>query len=142
MAQAAQDAGADALVVANTILSMSIDARSRTPKLGNLMGGLSGPAFKPIALRMTYQCARSVDIPVIGCGGITTAEDIAEFLIAGASAVQIGTANFINPTAMPRLISDLEHFMAEEGIERVADLVGSIRDGALDESIRFMETAP
>lgn len=141
VAQAARDAGADGLVVANTILSMSIDARSRKARLGNLMGGLSGPAFKPIALRMTYQCARSVEIPVIGCGGITTAEDIAEFLVAGASAVQIGTANFTNPTAMPRLIADLERFMTEEGIESVADLVGSIQDQDTDATDLLTEAA-
>lgn len=142
VAQAAESAGADALVVANTILSMAIDARSRTPKLGNLMGGLSGPAFKPIALRMAYQCARSVQIPVIGCGGIATVEDVAEFLIAGARAVQVGTASFITPTAMPRLIEELRAFLAEEGCASVSDLVGTLRDGSPTDAIRFMETAP
>lgn len=142
VAQAAEAAGADGLVVANTMLSMSIDPRSRKPKLGNLMGGLSGPSFKPIALRMTYQCARSVEIPVIGCGGISTAEDVVEYLIAGASAVQVGTASFINPTAMPRLLDDLAAFMRTEGIASVAELVGSIRDDATAEAVRFMETAP
>ena len=142
VAQAAEAAGADALVVANTILSMAIDARTRKPKLGNLMGGLSGPAFKPIALRMAYQCVRSVDIPVIGCGGISTVEDVAEFLVAGASAVQVGTASFINPTAMPRLRDDLRTFLAEEGYMSVSDFIGSIRDGAPDDAVRFMEAAP
>jgi dihydroorotate dehydrogenase (NAD+) catalytic subunit len=142
VAQAAEASGADALVVANTILSMAIDARTRRPKLGNLMGGLSGPAFKPIALRMAYQCARSVDIPVIGCGGISTAEDVAEYLIAGASAVQVGTASFVNPTAMPRLLDDLRGFLAEQGLASVRELVGSIQDGAADDAVRFMEAAP
>lgn len=142
VAQAAEAAGADALVVANTILSMAIDARTRRPKLGNLMGGLSGPAFKPIALRMTCQCVRSVNIPVIGCGGISTAEDVAEFLVAGASAVQVGTASFINPTAMPRLLDDLRTFLAEQGQATVSQYIGTIRDGAPDDAVRFMEAAP
>ena len=142
VAQAAEAGGADALVVANTILSMAVDARTRTPKLGNLMGGLSGPAFKPIALRMAYQCVRSVGIPVIGCGGISTAEDVAEFLIVGAVAVQVGTASFINPTAMPRLCDDLDTFLAEQGYGSVAGFVGSIRESAPDEALQFMESAP
>jgi dihydroorotate dehydrogenase (NAD+) catalytic subunit len=142
VAQAAESAGADALVVANTILSMAIDARTRKPKLGNLMGGLSGPAFKPIALRMAYQSVRSVDIPVIGCGGISTVEDVAEFLVVGACAVQVGTASFVNPTAMPRLRDDLQVFLAEQGYASVSDFVGSIRDGAPGDAVRFMEAAP
>lgn len=142
VAQAAEAAGADALVVANTILSMAVDARKRRPKLGNLMGGLSGPAFKPIALRMAYQSVRSVDIPVIGCGGISTVEDVAEFLVVGACAVQVGTASFINPTAMPRLRDDLQGFLAEEGYASVSDFIGSIRDGAPGDAVRFMEAAP
>ncbi len=142
VAQAAEAAGADALVVANTILSMAIDARTRKPKLGNLMGGLSGPPFKPIALRMVYQCARSVDIPVIGCGGITTAEDVAEFLIAGASAVQVGTASFVSPTVMPRLLDELRDFLAEQGCQSVTEIIGSILDGSHQEGVRFMEAAP
>jgi len=142
VAQAAESAGADALVVANTILSMAIDARTRKPKLGNLMGGLSGPAFKPIALRMAYQSVRSVDIPVIGCGGISTVEDVAEFLVVGACAVQVGTASFVNPTAMPRLRDDLQVFLAEQGYASVSDFAGSIRDGAPGDAVRFMEAAP
>jgi len=142
VAQAAESAGADALVVANTILSMAIDARTRKPKLGNLMGGLSGPAFKPIALRMAYQSVRSVDIPVIGCGGISTVEDVAEFLVVGACAVQVGTASFVNPTAMPRLREDLGVFLAEQGYASVSDFIGSICDGAPSDAVQFMEAAP
>lgn len=142
VAQAAEAAGADALVVSNTILAMAIDVRSRRPKLGNLMGGLSGPAFKPIALRMAYQCARSVAIPVIGCGGIATLDDVLEYLIAGATAVQVGTANFIHPTVMPRLIDELADWLAREGIDHVGALVGTIDDGGVEDAIRLLEAAP
>ncbi len=142
VARAAEDAGTDALVVANTLLAMAIDIRTRRPKLGNLMGGLSGPALKPIALRMVYQCARSVSIPVIGCGGISTVEDVVEFLIAGATAVQIGTATFTEPNAMPRLINELESWLAAEGLASVNDLIGSVQDGEAAESVVFMEAAP
>ena len=94
IARAAEDAGVEAVVVANTILGMAIDVRTRKPRLGNVMGGLSGPAGKPIIVRMVYQWARAVNIPVIGCGGIMTAEDAIEYLLAGAAAVQVGTASF------------------------------------------------
>jgi dihydroorotate dehydrogenase (NAD+) catalytic subunit len=126
VAQAAEAAGADAVVTANTMLSMAIDIRTRHPKLGNIMGGLSGPALKPITLRMTYQCAKAVNIPVIGCGGISTVEDIVEYLIAGARAVQVGTATFINPMAMPRLIEELETYLAIHGFSSIDQLVGSV----------------
>jgi len=142
VAQAAEDAGADALVVANTALAMAIDIRTRKPKLGNLMGGLSGPALKPIALRMAYQCAKAVRIPVIGCGGIDSAEDVIEYLIAGASAVQVGTATFIDPLAMLRIIDDLVLWCDGEGIADISDLVGSVRDGEAADSVVFMEAAP
>lgn len=142
VALAAQDAGADALVVANTLLSMAIDIHSRKPKLGNLMGGLSGPSLKPITLRMAYQCAKVVEIPVIGCGGISTVEDVVEYLIAGASAVQVGTATFINPTAMPQIIRDLESYMTRHGIADLSRLIGSVRDDDAADSVIFMETAP
>ncbi|MCB2130658.1 MAG: dihydroorotate dehydrogenase [Rhodobacteraceae bacterium] len=142
VALAAQEAGADALVVSNTLLSMAIDIQSRKPKLGNLMGGLSGPSLKPIALRMAYQCSKAVDIPVIGCGGISTVEDVVEYLIAGASAVQIGTATFINPTAMPNIISGLEDYMIRHGIADLTELIGSVRDDDAADSVVFMETAP
>ncbi|WP_114285953.1 dihydroorotate dehydrogenase [Candidatus Halocynthiibacter alkanivorans] len=142
VAQAAQDAGADALVVSNTLLSMAIDIHSRKPKLGNLMGGLSGPSLKPIALRMAYQCAKAVDIPVIGCGGISTVEDVVEYLIAGATAVQVGTATFINPTTMVTLISNLERFLESQNISNVRELIGTVRDNDAADSVVFMEAAP
>lgn len=142
VARAAEEAGADALVVANTILSMAIDIRTRRPKLGNLMGGLSGPSLKPIALRMAYQCARATKIPVIGCGGISTVEDVVEYLIAGATAVQVGTATFINPGAMPRIIDDLAAYLEAEGLSSVQDLIGSVIDDEQGENVVFMEVAP
>lgn len=142
VAQAAEAAGADALVVANTILAMSIDVNSRRPKLGNLMGGLSGPAFKPVALRMAYQCARSVAIPVIGCGGIASVEDVLEYLIAGASAVQVGTASFVNPTAMPRLIGELSAWMERAGVTRIDEVIGTVADQSAEDALRFVEAAP
>ncbi|TYR30686.1 dihydroorotate dehydrogenase [Mesorhizobium microcysteis] len=142
VARAAEEGGADALVVANTLLAMAIDVRTRRPKLGNLMGGLSGPSLKPIALRMAYQCAKAANIPVIGCGGISNAEDVLEFLIAGASAVQVGTATFINPTIMPSIIADLQARLESEGIASVRDLVGTVIDGEQNEGVVFMETAP
>lgn len=128
VARAAEEAGADALVVANTALAMAIDIRTRKPMLGSLMGGLSGPALKPVTLRMAYQCARATDIPVVGCGGITTVEDVVEYLVAGSTAVQVGTATFIRPTTMKDLVDDLAAYCAAEGIGKVRELVGSVRD--------------
>jgi len=126
IARAAEDAGAEALVVANTILGMAIDVQTRKPKLGNVMGGLSGPAVRPIIVRMVYQCARAVRIPVIGCGGIMTADDAVEYLLAGASAVQVGTASFLHPRAMITVIEGLERYCAEHSISRVAELTGAV----------------
>lgn len=126
VAQAAEAAGADALVTANTMLAMAIDSRTGRVQLGNVMGGLSGPALKPITLRMTYQCAHAVSIPVIGCGGISTVDDVLEYLIAGASAVQIGTATFISPTTMPRLVRDLEKALDLRGLPSVSALIGTV----------------
>ncbi|WP_068083533.1 dihydroorotate dehydrogenase [Polycladidibacter stylochi] len=128
VALAAQEAGADALVVANTLLAMAIDIRSRKPKLGNLMGGLSGPALKPITLRMAYQCAKAVSIPVIGCGGIATLDDVLEYLIAGASAVQVGTATFISPMTMVHLVGELQEYMRTNNITSLSEIIGSVRD--------------
>ncbi|MFT4959619.1 MAG: dihydroorotate dehydrogenase (NAD+) catalytic subunit [Paracoccaceae bacterium] len=142
VAIAAEDAGADALVVSNTLLSMAIDIHSRKPKLGNLMGGLSGPSLKPISLRMAYQCAKSVDIPIIGCGGISTVEDIIEYLIAGATAIQVGTATFISPNVMVNLLDDLERFLVRNNIQNVSDLVGTVRDEEAADAVVFMEAAP
>lgn len=126
VAMAAEDAGADALVTANTMLAMAIDSRTSRARLGNVMGGLSGPALKPITLRMTYQCSRAVSIPVIGCGGIATVDDVVEYLIAGARAVQVGTATFISPTTMPRLVRDLEAALDARGLSSIDALVGTI----------------
>lgn len=142
VARAAEEEGADALVVSNTLLSMSIDIRTRRPRLGNLMGGLSGPGLKPVALRMAYQCARATRIPVIGCGGISTVEDVVEYLIAGATAVQVGTATFIHPGIMPRLIGDLGAWVEREGLTCVRDLIGSVIDEEQSEAVVFMEAAP
>jgi dihydroorotate dehydrogenase (NAD+) catalytic subunit len=127
VAQAAESAGADALVTANTMLAMAIDSQTGRVKLGNVMGGLSGPALKPITLRMTYQCARAVSIPVIGCGGIASVEDVLEYLIAGARAVQVGTATFISPTTMPRLVQDLDRALDARGVSCVEALIGTVK---------------
>lgn len=127
IARAAEDAGADALVVANTLLGMAIDTETRKPKLGNVMGGLSGPAIRPVIVRMVFQCARAVRIPIIGCGGILRAEDAVEHLLAGASAVQVGTASFLDPAAMVGLIDGLVAYCERHGVARIADLMGAIR---------------
>jgi dihydroorotate dehydrogenase (NAD+) catalytic subunit len=126
LAQAAAESGADAISLVNTFVALAIDPHTRKPRLGNGFGGLSGPAIKPIALRMVYEAARAVKIPVIGLGGIATGLDAAEFLIAGASAVQVGTASFWDPQAPVRIAEELDAFLASEGVERVADLVGTI----------------
>jgi dihydroorotate dehydrogenase (NAD+) catalytic subunit len=128
VARAAESAGADALVIANTILAMSIDVETFRPRLGNIMGGLSGSAVKPIVVRMTYQCARAVNIPVIGCGGISTAHDAVEYMLAGATAVQVGTATFLRPKAMVDVIDGLAAYCDRKGIARVADLTGAMVD--------------
>ncbi len=126
VARAAEASGANAVVVANTILSMAIDLKTFKPSLGNVMGGLSGPAIKPIVLRHVFQCAKAVTIPIIGCGGIATAEDAAEYMLAGAAAVQVGTATFLQPAAMTRIIDDLAAFCLHRDIARVADLTGGV----------------
>jgi dihydroorotate dehydrogenase (NAD+) catalytic subunit len=127
IARAAEEAGADALVVANTLLGMAIDPETRKPRLGNVMGGLSGPAIRPVVVRMVFQCARAVRIPVIGCGGIVTAEDAVEHLLAGAMAVQVGTASFLDPAALIRILEGLIAYCERHGIERIVDLVGAVR---------------
>lgn len=124
VARAVEAAGADAVVVANTILGLAIDIDRMAPRLGAGMGGFSGPAFKPIALRLVWQCAQAVRIPIIGVGGIATAEDAVEFMMAGATAIQVGTASFISPTAMPQVLDGLRDFCARRGFGRVADLTG------------------
>ena len=126
IARAAEDGGADALSLINTILALAIDLETRRPKLGNVLGGLSGPAIKPIALRMTYQVAKAVRIPVIGMGGIMNGADALEFMVAGARAVQVGTANFVEPGAALRIAAEMESWCDARGIARVSDLVGTL----------------
>jgi dihydroorotate dehydrogenase (NAD+) catalytic subunit len=127
IARAAADGGADAVSLVNTFLGMAIDWRRRRPILGNVTGGLSGPAIKPLALRMVWQVARQVRVPVIGIGGITTLDDVMEFLIAGASAVQLGTVNFFDPTAAQRIVGQLPEALATLGVGSVREVVGSLR---------------
>ena len=126
LARAAEDAGADAISLVNTFVALAIDARTRRPRIGAGFGGLSGPAIKPIALRMVYQAARAVKIPVIGLGGIATGEDAAEFLIAGATAVEVGTASFWDPAAVERIARELGEFLQREKIAKVGELVGTL----------------
>jgi dihydroorotate dehydrogenase (NAD+) catalytic subunit len=126
-AKAAEEAGADAISLVNTFVSLAIDIETRTPRLGAGFGGLSGPAIKPIALRLVYEAAQTVKIPVIGLGGIASGEDAAEFLIAGAQAVQVGTASFVDPRAPQRVARDLNRVLRRHGIKHVNDLVGSLR---------------
>jgi dihydroorotate dehydrogenase (NAD+) catalytic subunit len=127
-ARAAEESGADAVSLVNTFLAMVIDVETRRPALSNVMGGLSGPAIRPIAVRMVYECAQQVRIPVIGMGGIASARDVLEFLIAGATAVQVGTANFVDPFIWPKLLSGIEDYMARHRVERVVDLVGTLEE--------------
>jgi dihydroorotate dehydrogenase (NAD+) catalytic subunit len=126
IARAVAEAGADAISLINTLVGMAVDVRTRRPKIGNVTGGLSGPAIRPIAVRMVWQVARAVRLPVIGMGGIVTAEDALEFLIAGATAVAVGTANFIDPEAPVRVIEGLEQYCAANGIQDVRQLIGSL----------------
>jgi dihydroorotate dehydrogenase (NAD+) catalytic subunit len=126
IAQAAAAAGADALSLINTLTGMAVDVESCRPKLANITGGLSGPAIRPVAVRMVWQAARAVDIPVIGIGGIMNHRDALEFLIAGAAAVQVGTANFVNPGATTAIIDALEDYLRAHGIADINDLVGSL----------------
>jgi dihydroorotate dehydrogenase (NAD+) catalytic subunit len=126
-ARAAEEAGADAVSLVNTFLALAIDVETRRPRLSNVMGGLSGPAIRPIAVRMVYECARRVKIPVIGMGGIATAADVLEFLIAGATAVQVGTANFVDPFIWPKLEAGVRNYMQRHGVERVSQLTGSLQ---------------
>jgi dihydroorotate dehydrogenase (NAD+) catalytic subunit len=127
VAQAAVEAGADAVSMVNTFVGMAIDWRKRRPVLGNVTGGLSGPAIKPLALRMVFQVARRVQVPVIGIGGIATLDDVMEFLLAGASAVQLGTVNFYDPTAAVRIANALPDALKQLGVDRVCDVVGTLR---------------
>jgi dihydroorotate dehydrogenase (NAD+) catalytic subunit len=127
IAQAAEEAGTDAVALVNTFLAMAVDLETRRPKLGNVFGGLSGPAIKPIALRMVYQVASRLEVPVIGMGGIMTGTDALEFLVAGAAAVEVGTASFVDPDAAARIVSEIESWCRARGVAAVRDVVGTIR---------------
>ena len=126
MAYIAQEAGADAVSLINTFVAMAIDAETRKPRIANITAGLSGPAIKPIALRMVYDAAHAVKIPVIGMGGISTAEDVVEFMLAGATAVQIGTASYWDPCATDKIVDELQRWCQERSITRLADLTGGM----------------
>lgn len=123
-ARACEEAGAEALSLINTVLGMSIDVETRKPKLGNITGGLSGPAIRPIAVRMVWETFQKVDLPLIGMGGITNAEDALEFILAGASAVAIGTANFVDPKTALKVIEGIKQYMQAKGIKNFKDLIG------------------
>ena len=127
MAKAVEASGADAISLINTLIGMAIDAKTRRPKLANVIGGLSGPAIKPVALRMVWQVASAISIPVIGIGGIGTPEDAIEFLLAGATAIQVGTANFYNPAAAEQIIAGIEDYLRQQGESSVRNIVGSLR---------------
>jgi len=127
VARAVEEAGADAIACINTLTGMSVDVNTRKPRIANMTGGLSGPAIRPVAVRMVHQVVQTVSVPVIGIGGIIKAMDALEFLIVGAKAVQVGTANFVDPTAMISIIEGIEEFLVEEGIDDIHDLIGSLR---------------
>jgi dihydroorotate dehydrogenase (NAD+) catalytic subunit len=126
-ARASEEAGADAVSLVNTFLAMAIDVETRTPRLSNGMGGLSGPAIRPIAVRMVWECFQAVKLPIIGMGGIATVEDALEFIIAGSSAVQVGTANFVDPFIWSKLINGLDAYLTRHKIANVTDLIGTLR---------------
>jgi dihydroorotate dehydrogenase (NAD+) catalytic subunit len=132
IARAAEEAGADAVSLVNTFLAMAIDVETRRPRLSNIVGGLSGPAIRPIAVRMVYECRQAIRIPIIGMGGIATTSDALEFLIAGASAVQVGTANFADPLIWPKLLTGLEEYLQRHHIARLSELTGTLDTTAKD----------
>src|SRR5581483_2077698 len=125
-AKAAEEAGADAVSLVNTFLAMVIDVETRRPAISNIVGGLSGPAIRPIAVRMVHECRQAVKLPIIGMGGISTVDDVVEFMLAGAAAVQVGTANFVDPLIWTKLIDGLAGYMQRHGVARVRDLVGQV----------------
>jgi dihydroorotate dehydrogenase (NAD+) catalytic subunit len=131
-ARAAEDAGADAVSLVNTFLAMAIDVETRRPKLSNVVGGLSGPAIRPIAVRMVYECHQQVKIPIIGMGGIADARDALEFIIAGAAAIQVGTANFVDPFIWHKLLDGIDAYLRRHAVSRVADLVGTVDTAATE----------
>ena len=130
IAKAAEEAGADAVSLVNTFLAMAIDVETRRPRLSNIVGGLSGPAIRPIAVRMVYECRQAIRIPIIGMGGIATATDALEFIIAGAAAVQVGTANFVDPLIWPKLLAGITSYLERHDIARLSDLTGTIDTSA------------
>jgi len=125
-ARAAEDAGADAVSLVNTFLAMVVDVETRRPKISNVVGGLSGPAIRPIAVRMVYECRQTVKIPIIGMGGIADARDAIEFMLVGAAAVQVGTANFVDPFIWPKLLEGLRDYMRRHSVAKVGDIVGAV----------------
>ena len=129
-ARASEDAGADAVSLVNTFLAMVLDVETRRPSISNGMGGLSGPAIRPIAVRMVYECRQTVKIPIVGMGGIADARDALEFMIAGATAVQVGTANFVDPLIWGKLLDGIRSYMGRHDIARIADIVGTVNDHA------------
>ncbi len=129
MAKAVEAAGADAISLINTLLGMAIDIKTWRPVLGNTVGGLSGPAVKPVAVRMVYQVAKAVQVPIIGMGGIMTAEDAVEFMLAGASAVAVGTANFVNPYVSVEVAEGIKNYLTDRGLKKVSELVGKVNCG-------------
>ena len=131
-ARAAEEAGADAVSLVNTFLAMVLDVETRRPKISNVVGGLSGPAIRPIAVRMVYECRQTVKIPILGMGGIADARDALEFIIAGANAVQVGTANFVDPFIWTKLIDGIGDYLTRHDVPRVADLVGTVDTRAKD----------
>jgi len=133
-ARAAEEAGADAISLVNTFLAMAIDVHTRRPRLTNIVGGLSGPAIRPIAVRMVYECRRAVKIPIVGMGGIATAEDVLEFMIAGANAVQVGTMNFVDPFIWGKLLAGIRDYMTRHGIARLQDVVGTVDTSAREKA--------
>jgi dihydroorotate dehydrogenase (NAD+) catalytic subunit len=134
-ARAAAEAGADAVSLVNTFLAMAIDVETRTPKLSNVMGGLSGPAIRPIAVRMVYECRQAVSIPIIGMGGIMDARDALEFILAGAAAVQIGTANFVDPFVWGKILAGLSDYLQRHKVTRIGDLVGAVHQSPIHEPV-------
>ena len=126
VAKAVEEAGSDSLSLINTLLGMAVDLNRKRPILGNVTGGLSGPAIKPVALRMVYQVAQAISIPVIGIGGIVSARDALEFLLAGATAIEVGTANFINPRTAGEIVEGIENYLNDQGYNRVTDFIGSL----------------
>lgn len=133
-ARAAEEAGADAISLVNTFLAMAIDVRTRRPRLSNIVGGLSGPAIRPIAVRMVYECRQTLKLPIIGMGGIATVDDVLEFMIAGANAVQVGTANFVDPFIWGTLLDGVRAYMREQAIDRLQDIVGTVDTSAREQA--------